>query len=136
MLRVGIIHWMPNTMTYRRGDVVLVPFPFSNQKGTKKRPAVVVDVDEEMEGVVVSADYSNSQQDDLIIAQISSMFRRPLPPDEYEIVDWEKAELLRPSVVRPKLATLEESLVIRPLGRLTDEDMKEVDDRLRMVLAL
>ena len=29
-------------ITYKRGDIVLVPFPFSNQTATKKRPAVVV----------------------------------------------------------------------------------------------
>jgi mRNA-degrading endonuclease toxin of MazEF toxin-antitoxin module len=28
--------------TYEKGDIVLVPFPFSNQTATKKRPAVVV----------------------------------------------------------------------------------------------
>ena len=28
--------------TYNHGDVILVPFPFSNQSATKKRPAVVI----------------------------------------------------------------------------------------------
>jgi mRNA interferase MazF len=27
---------------YKRGDIVLVPFPFSDQTTTKKRPAVVI----------------------------------------------------------------------------------------------
>jgi mRNA interferase MazF len=27
---------------YERGDIVLVPFPFSDQTTTKKRPAVVI----------------------------------------------------------------------------------------------
>ena len=30
---------------YKRGDIVLVPFPFSNQTTTKKRPAVIVSSD-------------------------------------------------------------------------------------------
>jgi hypothetical protein len=33
---------MPNTTIYSFGDVVLVPFPFTNQTTTKKRPAVIV----------------------------------------------------------------------------------------------
>jgi hypothetical protein len=33
---------MPNTTDYRFGDLVLVPFPFTDQTGIKKRPAVVV----------------------------------------------------------------------------------------------
>ncbi|PYS57036.1 MAG: hypothetical protein DMF74_27080 [Acidobacteria bacterium] len=36
---------MPNTTTYRFGDVVLVPFPFTDQTETKKRPAVVASSD-------------------------------------------------------------------------------------------
>jgi mRNA interferase MazF len=30
------------TVAYSFGDVVLVPFPFTDQSGTKKRPAVIV----------------------------------------------------------------------------------------------
>ena len=31
-------------MAYAFGDVVLVPFPFTDQTGIKKRPAVVVGI--------------------------------------------------------------------------------------------
>jgi len=33
---------MPLTTGYSFGDVVLVPFPFTDQSGSKKRPAVIV----------------------------------------------------------------------------------------------
>ena len=33
---------MANSSRFSFGDVVLVPFPFTDQSGTKKRPAVVV----------------------------------------------------------------------------------------------
>ena len=36
---------MPNTTGYSFGDVVLVPFPFTDQTASKKRPAVVVSTD-------------------------------------------------------------------------------------------
>jgi mRNA interferase MazF len=37
---------MPRTTAYSFGDVILVPFPFTDQSGLKKRPAVVVSSDE------------------------------------------------------------------------------------------
>ena len=33
---------MAATARFSFGDVVLVPFPFTDQSGTKKRPAVIV----------------------------------------------------------------------------------------------
>jgi mRNA interferase MazF len=36
---------MPNTTAYSFGNVVLVPFPFTDQTASKKRPAVVVSAD-------------------------------------------------------------------------------------------
>ena len=50
-------------MIYSQGDIVLVPFPFSNQNGSKPRPAIVV---------------SNSKVNkskDIILAQITSTSR-------------------------------------------------------------
>ena len=44
--------------TYKRGDVVLVPFPFSNQASIKKRPAVVIS----------STLYNETSQDIVILA--------------------------------------------------------------------
>ncbi len=55
---------MPPTTGYSFGDVVLVPFPFTDQSGSKKRPAVIVN----------SADYQ-AQRRDLVIMVITSQIR-------------------------------------------------------------
>jgi mRNA-degrading endonuclease toxin of MazEF toxin-antitoxin module len=52
---------MPYTTTYRRGAVVLVPFPFSDLSTTKQRPALVI-----------SPDHLNVVRDDVLLAAITS----------------------------------------------------------------
>ena len=52
---------MPNTTSYSFGDVVLVPFPFTDQTAAKKRPAVVV-----------SSELYNRARPDIILMAITS----------------------------------------------------------------
>lgn len=115
---------MPSMMSYSRGDVVLVPFPFTDLSGRKKRP-----------GVIISSDGYNKSQNDLIIAQISSQVT-PLGADEYLIAEWKQAGLLFPSAVRPKIFTIEGSRVVKRLGQVPATEMQEIDDKLRSVMQL
>jgi mRNA interferase MazF len=101
------------------GDVLLVPFPFTDQSTTKRRPAVVVS----------SAAYQR-ERPDLVILAITSQ-ARPGGFGEAAIAQWKEAGLVRPSVLKPVLATIERGLVVRRLGRLTDPDRAA----LRQVLA-
>jgi mRNA interferase MazF len=41
---------------------------------------------------------------------------------EVEVSDWQKAGLLKPSVVKPVITTVERRIVIRQLGRLEPAD--------------
>jgi mRNA interferase MazF len=52
---------MPSTTRYKRGDIVLVPFPFTDLSSSKKRPALVV-----------SPDWFNSSNQDLVLVAITS----------------------------------------------------------------
>ncbi len=48
---------------------------------------------------------------------------------EVIVQDWQAAKLLKPSAIKPVLATLEQHLVIKTLGRLSQRDchaLKEV----------
>lgn len=65
-------------MTPSFGDVVLVPFPFTDQSGIKKRPAVVV-----------SSNNYNVSRRDLLIMAITSQVRQPLGFAEALILDWQ-----------------------------------------------
>ena len=81
---------MPPTTSYRFGDVVLVPFPFTDQTASKKRPAVVVS----------SAQYDQRRLDVILMAITSQV--KPTPSfGEVLVTDWKKAGLIKPGVIKP-----------------------------------
>jgi mRNA interferase MazF len=112
-------------MPFRRGDVVLVPFGFTDGTGTKWRPAVVV-----------SADAYGDRSPDVLIASITGNLRAIPHPGDHQVVEWDRAGLLRPSLVQTKLTTVEASMIGRRLGRLTAADLAAVDRGLRQALGL
>ena len=94
------------------GDVVLVPFPFSDQAGLKKRPAVVIS----------GAEYNGQGADFIILAITSRMHERPRL-GELLLQDWQAAGLIKPSILKPVFATIEQRLVIRVMGSLSPSDL-------------
>jgi mRNA interferase MazF len=110
------------TTRFSFGDVVLVPFPFTDQSGTKKRPAVVAS----------SAGY-NANRRDLVIMAVTSQVRTPLGFGEALIADWNAAGLIKPSVMKPVFVTVEQGLVIRTMGRLGTADLMAIREVLDVV---
>ena len=89
---------------YQRGDVVLLPFPFTDLSAARTRLAVVV-----------STPTFQRDTGDFTVAMITSVPRTSAY--DYELSDWQAAHLLRPSWVRAKLATLDPALVRHQPGR-------------------
>ena len=114
---------MPPTTGYSFGDIVLVPFPFTDQSGIKRRPAVVV-----------SSRRYNTARPDLIIMAITSQARPAGAIGEVNVKDWNAAGLLKASVVKPVLTTIEAALVIRTLGELTADDQHALRQALATIL--
>jgi len=108
---------------YKRGDIVLIPFPFTDLTGAKIRPAVVV-----------STMAYEKENGNITVAMITSVPHSTA--SDYEVKNWQLANLLAPSWVRMKLATIDPKLVRYKPGNLTDADLSEVDKRLRMALGL
>jgi mRNA interferase MazF len=98
-------------MPYKFGDVVLVRFPFTNQTAAKQRPSVVV-----------SSNTYNASKPDVVIMAITSQLRPAPTLGEVWIDQWQSANLLKPSAIKPVFATLEHGLVIRQLGHLHPQD--------------
>lgn len=106
-------------MTQAFGEVVLVPFPFTDQSGTKKRPAVII-----------SSSGYNAGRRDLVIMAITSQVRQPLGFGEALIDDWQAAGLIKPSVLKPVVTTIEQGLVIRTLGALSVADLRALRETI------
>src|SRR5690606_27693866 len=79
-----------STTRFEFGDVVLVPFPFTEQSASKKRPAVVVSGRDCCAARAVA-----------VLMAITSQLRPSTAFGDLWLRDWEPAGLLKPSAVKP-----------------------------------
>ena len=96
------------------GDVVVVPFPFTDLPLTKSRPALVL-----------SARGFNRANHHSIFAMITTAMRSSWPSD-VQIADLSSAGLPRPSVLRWKVFTVPNDLIRKKIGALTRLDRAAV----------
>lgn len=93
---------------FEPGEVILVPFPFSDLSGAKKRPALVL------------ADIEGGHE---VICLMLTSVEMKWEKYEYNIAHWKEAGLLKPTVARiHRLFTLHRNMVNKKLGRLAEED--------------
>lgn len=85
-------------MTFQKGDIVLIPFPYTDLSATKTRPTVVV-----------SSNVYHNFRSELLLAYISSQLIKAHPTLDYVLADWASSGLPKPSFVRPKTATIDPS---------------------------
>ncbi len=108
---------------YSFGDVLLVPFPFTDQTGSKQRPAVVV-----------SSERYQRERPDLIVMPITSQISKGVRFGDVAISDSQAAGLILPGVVKPVLLTLEARLVRKRLGRLGDDDQRALRHTIALIV--
>ena len=118
-------------MTVKRGDVVLVPIPFTSGTGGKVRPALVV-----------QSDHNNNRIAHTIVAIFTSTTHRAAREPMQLLIDTatpkgRQSGLLDPSAVKCEhLATLDQSLIRRVVGTLPAVTMAQVDACLKASLRL
>ena len=101
----------------------MVPFPFVERGGAKRRPALVLSTE------------AFEPSGHAVLAMITTGARRSWPGDT-DLVDHRDAGLRRPCLVRLKLFTLDRKLILRTVGRLSAKDRKSVAGRLRRFLSV
>ena len=116
-------------MSYKKGNIVVVKFPFVPKEGNQKqkgRPALVISTDE-----------VKKRYDDLILAAITSQI--PTTPMEAEIIleSKEVTGLLKTSLLRLDfIMTIPEELISRKIGDLPGNLMSEVEKRLGIIFGI
>ena len=109
----------------QKGNIVLVPFPFTDMTNTKIRPALVIYVGKR----------------DATVAFISS--KVPNFADETEVVvnaqspSFEKTGLLTSSVIKlDKITTIDKSLIYGELGEIDDDLRREINRKISEIYRL
>ncbi|MBW2986797.1 type II toxin-antitoxin system PemK/MazF family toxin [Candidatus Woesearchaeota archaeon] len=99
-----------------KGDVIVIPFPFSDLTSNKKRPALIA---------------AALKGDDFVLCQITSKSKK----DNYAISlsnkDFEQGNLSIPSMIRPnKLFTANKSLIEYKIGSLKKKEINNVSEKI------
>lgn len=104
----------------KKGEVVLIPFPFTDLSGSKLRPAVVI----------------ISSELDVTVCFITTQFQWQTEYD-LQLAPSEMNGLKRNSLIRVgKFATIDKQLILGKLGSLNESQLKLLDQKLIGVLKL
>lgn len=104
----------------RKGDIILLPFPFTDLSGSKVRPALTL--------------YNGHH--DVTVAFISSV-NQVIDITDISLIPDQTNGLKRESVLRlHKIATIEKDIVLGKLGELTNEQLQDVDSGLKKIFNL
>ena len=103
-----------------KGDVVVVPFPFSDLTQAKRRPALVIT---ELEG------------DDVILCQITSQrvedkYAIPIDENNFEIGTLKQRSNIRLN----RIFTADQHIILHRVGRLRSEKASEVIEKIVDIL--
>lgn len=101
---------------FNPGDVVLVPFPFTDLQTKKQRPAMVL-----------SCVKPRSLPMLVIVAMITSQTETENILGDYFLLDWKSCGLVHPSKIRlAKLVTIESKLILKKLGSTSVSEQKKI----------
>ena len=103
-----------------KGDVIVVPFPFSDSTQAKRRPALVL---AELPG------------DDRILCQITSQRVRDEYAIELDDADFEEGSLRQKSNIRPnRIFTCDTHIMLHSVGHLSVAKVSEVVEKVVEIL--
>ncbi len=110
-------------MIYQR-DILLVPFPFSDQSGKKVRPVCVV-----------SNNDFNRNSEDMVVVGVTSNIWRDKYTTTLNTADLESGILKHESCIKVEnILKIDKDLVIKEIGKINKNKFKEVIRILNEIL--
>jgi mRNA interferase MazF len=109
-------------VTCNRYDIVVVPFPFTDRRTSKRRPALAL-----------SSQTFSAESGHTVLAMITSAANPAWPMDVS--IEPAAAGLRAPSLIRMKLFTLDNRLILRKVGSLAERDRRAVAVSIQKLLA-
>jgi mRNA interferase MazF len=109
-------------VNYSKGDVILLSYPFTDQKTQKVRPAAVVSKD-------------TGKYNDIFIIPLTSRVNN-LSDSEFCLSNWKAAGLNVPTAAKRGCILIDTTLVIKKIGVLVELDIKQINDALKNWLDL
>jgi mRNA interferase MazF len=110
-------------ISFNANDIVIGPFPFTDRAINKRRPALVL-----------STKSFNDAHKHIILAMITSA-KNPSWSSDIVITDLASAGLPSASVIRFKIFTIDERLVLSTLGKLSNSDKIAVKKGITNILS-
>jgi mRNA interferase MazF len=108
-------------VTYDRYDVILVQFPFTEKRGQKQRPAIVL----------TDRDFNNAHLH-AVTAMVTTASNTRWASDLH-IAAFAEAGLRSPCFARMKLFTVAEDLIIGRIGTLAQQDQTSMATAIRFL---
>jgi len=106
--------------SYEQGDIILIPFPFTDLSKSKKRPVLVL-----------SKQSYNKKTQDFILCGITSNLKNRDNSVLIEKKDLDTGILPKKSIIKAnKIFNLKQSLAIKKIGKVKNNIVKEVKEEL------
>ena len=108
----------------KRGDIVLIPVPFTDLSSQKQRPVIVI-----------SNDGYNQKTQDVVVVALTSQPEVTAYGFIITSDDLTEGVLKRPSQVRvDKIYTLSQSIILRTFGRVNESVLERVGGLLQKLI--
>ena len=110
-------------MIFKQKELVLLPYPFSDQVGSKVRPAIIV-----------SNDNFNKRCEDCVMVPLTTLIK----DEPFSLIvnqdSLESGKLLKQSRVRiDKIFTIKKSLIIMQIGKINDKTLEKIKTEINKV---